>query len=89
MDTVEYAFGIPVSPFVIYGFPVRITFRQQSPLAATAQKVEYLLENTARVVLPSAFSQNWKVSDKYAPFPAVNLGDVYERIIIVLYQTAV
>ena len=39
MDSVEYAFGVPVSPFIIYGLPVRITQGQKSPLTATAQKV--------------------------------------------------
>ena len=89
MNAVEYAFGIPVSPFVIYGFPVRITFGQQSPLATTAQKVEYGLENTNWVVFPFAFHQNRERSDQNCPFPLVNLLDVNEGIIIFFSQTAV
>lgn len=89
MDSIEYAFGIPVSPFVIYGFPVRITQGQKPPLTATAQKVEYRFENTDGVVLPSAFHQRWERIDQNRPLPTVNLGNVNERIIIVLFQKAV
>ena len=89
MNAVEYAFGIPVSPFVIYGFPMRITFGQQSPLATTAQKVKYGLENTNWVVFPFAFHQNRERSDRNCPFPLLNLRDENERIIIFFPQIAV
>lgn len=86
MDSVEQTFGIPVSPLVIYGLPVGIAYRQKSPLATAPQKVEYRLENTEGIMLPPAFHQIRKGSDQNTPFPAVNFGDVYERIIIFLYQ---
>lgn len=89
VDSVEYAFGIPVSPFIIYGFPVWITYRRKSPLTATAQKVEYRLENTDGIVFPFAFHQNGKRIDQNRPFPAVDLRNVDERIVIVLFQKAV
>ena len=89
MDFVEYAFGIPVSPFVINRFPVRITYGQKPPLATTSQKVEYRLKNTDGVMRSFAFHQIRKESDQGVSFSPVNLGNVYERIIISFYQAAV
>lgn len=86
MDSIEYAFGIPVSPFIIYGFPVRIACRHKPPLTSTAQKVEYRLENKDGVVFSFAFHQSGERIDQNRPHPVENPGNVNERIIIVLFQ---
>lgn len=88
MNSVEYTLGKPISPFVIYGFPMRITWGQKSPLATAAQKVENRFKYTDWIMLPFAFHQFGERIDQQRTFLAVDSWDVNVGIIIILFQSA-